>query len=62
LTLSYISAKGNEIAEAYRNEKFQMKGMKRINYIRNVNPLAYGYLVESFRLLHEAGYFTKSIL
>ena len=48
--------------EKYRGEVYTMKGMKRINFIRNVDPLAYGYLVESFKILQAAGYFTDSIM
>ena len=48
--------------EQYREEKLTMKGAREIGYIRNVNPVAYAYLVKSFRLLHAAGNFTESIL
>lgn len=38
------------------------KGAKKISYIRNVDPEAYAYLVESFRLLQSAGYFVEGII
>jgi len=49
-------------AESYRDVKLQMKGAKRISYIRNADPTAYAYLVESFKLLQSAGYFIESII
>lgn len=48
--------------EQYRQEKLTMKGVRKIGYIRNVDPLAYAYLVKSFQMLQPAGYFTESIL
>lgn len=48
--------------ERYRSVVYKMKGMKRINYIRNVDPLAYAYLAESFKILQAFGFFTDSIL
>ncbi len=49
-------------AEPYRAIQFQMKGAKKISYIRNADPVAYAYLSESFRLLHSEGYFADSII
>jgi hypothetical protein len=48
--------------ESYRDVKLQMQGAKKISYIRNADPMAYAYLVESFMLLQSAGYFTESII
>ncbi len=48
--------------ELYRNEILSMMGAKRINYIRNADLSAYAYLVKSFALLHEAGFYRDSIL
>lgn len=48
--------------EAYRDRVFTMRGIKKISYIRNVDPIAYAHLAESFRLLQEAGFFKDSIL
>ena len=48
--------------EPYRDVTLHMKGAKKISYIRNADPAAYAYLVNSFRLLEPAGYFTDSIL
>ena len=36
--------------------------MKRINYIRSIDPMAYAYLVKALQLLQPKGYFTDSIL
>ena len=47
---------------AFRERIYTMRGIKKINYIRNVDPFAYAHLSEAFRLLQEAGYFTESIL
>lgn len=48
--------------ESYRQDKLTMRGGKKIGYIRNVDPVAYAYLIKSFQLLQPAGYFTESIL
>ena len=48
--------------EAYKDFAFTLKGMKRINYIRSVDPMAYAYLVKALQLLQPQGYFTDSIL
>lgn len=49
-------------AETYREQTLNMKGAKRISYIRNAAPIAYAYLVKSFELLQEAGLYRDSIL
>ena len=36
--------------------------MKRINYIRSIDPMAYAYLVKALQLLQPKGYFTDSKL
>ncbi len=46
----------------FRARELTMKGSKRIRYIRNVDPMAYAYLTEAFRLLQQAGYYIKTIL
>ena len=43
-------------------ESFSLKGMKRINYIRNTNPYAYGYLVKALKLLQKSGLYQETIL
>ena len=48
--------------EAYKDFAFTLKGMKRINYIRSVDPMAYAYLVKALQLLQPQGFFTDSIL
>ena len=45
----------------YSQDRLTMKGAKKIGYIRNVDPLAYAYLVKSFQLLQPVGYFTESV-
>lgn len=51
-----------ENPEGYRNTVFSMQGVKRINYIRNADPMAYAYLVEALKLLQAAGFYTETIL
>ena len=46
----------------YIDQKLSMRGIKRINYIRAVDPAAYVHMIESFNLLHAAGHFTDSVL
>ena len=48
--------------EPYKDFAFTPKGMKRINYIRSIDPMAYAYLVKTLQLLQPQGYFTDSIL
>ena len=48
--------------EAYKDFAFTLKGMKRINYIRSVDSMAYAYLVKALQLLQPQGFFTDSIL
>lgn len=48
--------------EAYKDFAFTLKGLKRINYIRSVDPMAYAYLVKALQLLQPQGFFTDSIL
>ena len=50
------------VPEAFKDSAFTLKGMKRINYIRSVDPMAYAYLVKALQLLQPQGYFTDSIL
>ena len=49
-------------ADAFIDRELAMKGIKRIRYIRNVDPRAYAYLVKAIDLLQAAGYYTDSIL
>ena len=46
----------------YRGVSLTMKGVKRINYVRNVDPVAYGYMVKAFQLLQGKGHFAETIL
>lgn len=39
-----------------------MKGIKRIRYIRNVDPRAYAYLVKAMDLLQAAWYYRESVI
>lgn len=48
--------------EAYKDYTFTLNGMKRINYIRSIDPMAYSYLVKALHLLQPYGYFTDSVL
>ena len=45
----------------YRDIQMQLKGIKKISSIRNVNPLAYAYMIKSLQLLKEEGLYTDSI-
>ena len=38
-------------ADAYENSKIEIKNAKRINYIQQVDPIAYAYLTEAYRML-----------
>ena len=49
-------------AESFRAAEIKLKGAKSVRYLRNVDPMAYAYLVESLRILQEAGHFTESLL
>ena len=46
----------------YRDVQLKLKGIKKISSIRNTNPLAYAYMIKSFRLLNENGLYTESVL
>lgn len=48
--------------EQYRNVNLSIKGIKKISGFRNVNPLAYSYVVKSLQLLNNHGLYTDSIL
>ncbi len=45
----------------YRDVKLSIKGIKTISSIRNINPLAYAYMIKSFLMLQEIGLYTESI-
>ena len=49
-------------ADAFIDRELAMKGIKRIRYIRNVDPRAYAYLVKAMDLLQAAGYYSDSVL
>ena len=49
-------------AESFRAAEIKLKGTKSVRYLRNVDPMAYAYLVESLRILQEAGHFTESLM
>lgn len=46
----------------FRARELTMRGSKRVRYLRNVDPAAYAYLTEAFRLLQQEGYYIESIL
>lgn len=45
----------------YINKKFDIKGIKRINYIRNVDLYAYSYLVKALDLLQSIGLYRNNL-
>lgn len=47
--------------DIYRDIKLPIKGIKTISSIRNINPLAYAYMIKSFLMLQEIGLYTESI-
>ena len=47
--------------DMYRGVKLPIKGIKPISSIRNINPLAYAYIIKSFLMLQEIGLYTESI-
>ena len=51
-----------EEPEEYRDIQLKMKGIKRVNGMRNTNPTAYAYMVKSFQMLQEAGLYIDSII
>ncbi len=61
LTEQTTISKSIDIA-SYQEVKLQLKGAKKISYIRNADPGAYAHLIESFKLLQSAGYFKESIV
>ena len=42
-------------ASAYSNQMIELPKPKSFSYLCVVDPIAYGYIVEAGRLLHEAG-------
>ena len=56
-TAEYISN-----PDDYRDMQLKLKGIKKISSIRNINPLAYAYMVKSLEILNENGLYTESIL
>ena len=51
-----------EEPDEYRDIQLKMKGIKKVNGIRNTNPTAYAYMVKSFMMLQGAGLYTDSII
>ena len=51
-----------EEPDEYRDIQLKMKGIKKVNGIRNTNPTAYAYMVKSFMMLQGAGIYTDSII
>lgn len=51
-----------EEPDEYRDIQLKMKGIKKVNGIRNANPTAYAYMVKSFMMLQGAGLYTDSII
>ncbi len=47
--------------ESYRNIHLHIKGVKKISGIRNVNPLAYAYMIKSLQMLNEYGLYIDSL-
>lgn len=47
--------------EEYRNIQLNIKGIRKISSIRNVNPSAYAYMVKSLQLLNEYGLYTEGL-
>ena len=48
--------------DAYRDIQLKVKGIKKINSIRNANPLAYAYMVKSIQMLQGKGLYSDSVL
>lgn len=48
--------------EDYRDDRLNLKGIRKISTIRNTNPLAYAYMIKSLQILNENGYYTESVL
>ncbi len=48
--------------EEYRDVKLNIKGIKKISSIRNVNPLAYAYMIKSMILLNNYGLYRENIV
>ncbi len=48
--------------EEYRNIRLNIQGIKKISYIRNIDPPAYAYMIKSLLLLNEHGLYKESIL
>lgn len=47
--------------EEYTNYHLNIKGIKKISSLRNIEPLAYAYIVKSFQLLNEKGLYLESL-
>jgi len=48
--------------DEYRDIQLKMKGIKKVNGMRNTNPTAYAYMVKSFQMLQGAGLYIDSII
>jgi hypothetical protein len=49
-------------AESYLNEKIDLKGSRKIAYVRNVDLDAYAHLIESLRILESRGMLSDALL
>ena len=47
--------------DEYRDVQLKMQGIRKISSMRNADPMAYAYMVKSFRLLNEIGLYNDSI-
>ena len=47
---------------AFRDVYLKAKGIKKISSFRNVNPLAYAYMIKSLQILQEKGLYVDGIL
>lgn len=48
--------------DEYRLIQLKMKGIKKLSGMRNTDPMAYAYMVKSFKMLQEAGLYLDSIV
>ena len=48
--------------DEYRDIPMKMQGIKKISAMRNADPMAYAYMVKSFKILHEIGLYVDSVV
>lgn len=51
-----------EDPEAYRSIKLPLKSIKKISRLKNIDTMAYAYMIKSIQLLQEKGYYRESIV